>query len=118
MSNSFSREFLGDTPTKKNQLILFGVTIISVGIVGYKNFNELLNLPIWKSILFLLILLDIFAGAIGNFTKSTQTHYKNNRKKRIIFLFTHIVHIGLLILAVGHIWYASALLAFTIAEVY
>ena len=114
MSNSFSREFLGDTPTKRNMVIIGGITILSVGVIGYKNFTQLSSLPIWKSILFLVVLSDIFAGAIGNFTKSTQEHYKNNAKKRVIFLFMHILHIGILALAVGHVWYTFGLLTYTI----
>ena len=80
--NAFSREFLGENPTRKDQLTILGVTIASIAVIGYFNFDELSALPAWKAILFLLMLLDIFAGAIGNFTLSTQLWYKNKPKKR------------------------------------
>ncbi|MBB6461987.1 hypothetical protein [Flammeovirga kamogawensis] len=114
MSNAFSKEFLGDTPIKKDQIKIWGVTLFSIGCIVYSNFTELTELPIWKAILFIVMLLDIFAGAVANFTKSTQTHYKENTKKRIIFLFSHLLHIGFLVLAIGHAYYCFALLAYTI----
>lgn len=114
MSNAFSREFLGETPTRKDQLTIFGVTILLLGAIGYKSFPELSNLPIWKAILFMLMAFDIFAGAIGNFTKSSQTYYKNKAKKRVMFYFEHLIHIGLIALAVDYIWYVFGLLAYTI----
>ncbi|OHX64556.1 hypothetical protein [Flammeovirga pacifica] len=115
MSNAFSREFLGDNPTKKDLLKIGGVTLLAVVTIGYSNYAELSELPIWKSILFLLMLSDIFAGAIGNFTKSTQDHYKNDTKKRVTFLLMHILHISLLVVAVGHVWFGIGLFVYTIA---
>lgn len=75
---------------------------------------ELTQMAIWRSILFMLMAFDIIAGAIGNFTKSSQEWYKNKPKKRVIFYFEHLIHIGLLILAIGHTEYLLALLAYTI----
>ncbi len=85
-----------------------------MAIIGFKNYPELSSMPIWKPILFLVMVLDIIAGAIANFTKSSQDYYKNNTKKRIIFLFMHFLHIGFLILAVGHLWYSLSVLIFTL----
>lgn len=112
---TFVREFLGEHPTKKDKATIFGVTFVSLVLIGYKSFPELDNLPIWKAMLFMLMSFDIFAGAIGNFTLSTQIWYRNKPKKRVIFFFEHFIHIGLLIVAVGHPWYLLALLAYTIA---
>lgn len=112
--NALVREFLGENPTKKDLLIIWGMAILSIGTIGFKNWNELSGLPIWKTVLFLLILVDIFAGAIGNFTLSTQLWYKNKPKKRVVFYFEHLVHIGLLTLAVGHLWFSFGLLLYTI----
>ncbi|MEM6723860.1 MAG: hypothetical protein AAF598_07460 [Bacteroidota bacterium] len=114
MSNAISREFLGDHPTKKDQLFIFGITFLCLGIIGYQNFDALAALPLWRSLLFLLMVLDIIAGAIANFTKSTQDHYRGDPRKRVTFLLMHFIHIGLLILAVGHLWYALALLVYTL----
>ncbi len=113
--SAFSREFLGETPRKKDKMTIFGVTFLLLGIIGYKSLPGLTNMPLWKTLLFLLVAFDILAGAIGNFTKSSQTYYKNKPKKRVIFYFEHFVHIGLLVLAVGHGWYSFGLLAYTIA---
>lgn len=114
MSKNFLSEFLGDAPTKKDQLVIFTTTFLLLGIIGYQNYLELSNLPLWKGGLFLLMALDIIAGAIANFTKSTQAHYKNDTQKRVTFLLMHFMHIGLLILAVGHWKYCLGLLGFTL----
>lgn len=109
-------EFLGDNPNKKDIIKISITTLIVTTIIGYFNYSEISGLPIWKAILFFIILADIFAGAVGNFTKSTQLKYSNNTKKRVSFLFAHIVHIGVLVLAVGHVYYGFGVLAFTIAS--
>lgn len=111
---SLSREFLGENPERKDLTVIFAVTLILLGTITYKSLPELKILPIWKSLLFLLTAADILAGAIGNFTKSTQAFYKNKPKKRIMFFFEHLLHIGFVILAIGHAWYCLALLAYTI----
>jgi len=112
--NAFIREFLGENPTKKDVLTILGITFLLMGAIGFVNWSELSQLPIWKTIIFLLMLFDIFAGAIGNFTLSTQLWYKNKPKKRVMFYFEHMIHIGLLILAIGNLWYCVGLLAYTI----
>lgn len=117
MSNlfsTFSREFLGENPTKKDKTTIFSVSFLLLAVIGYSNLSELSNIPIWKVILFLIMAFDIIAGAIGNFTKSSQKWYRNKPKKRVLFYFEHFIHIGLLVLAVGHAWYCFSLLAFTI----
>lgn len=114
MSNAFSREFLGESPTKKDQVLVFSIAILVMGVIGYFNYEQLSAMPLWKPVLFLLMILDIVSGAVANFTKSTQLYYRNNNK-RVTFLLIHFIHIGLLVLAVGHIWYCLAVLAFTLA---
>lgn len=111
---AFAREFLGENPTKKDKTTIFSVTFVLLGIIGYYNFTALSELPTWKASLYLLMAFDIIAGAIGNFTQSSQLWYKNKPKKRVAFYFEHFIHIGLLVLAVGHAWYCFALLAYTI----
>ena len=112
--SAFSREFLGETPTQKDVMTILSVTFVLLAVIGYYNLSELSNIPLWKTVLFMIITADIIAGAIGNFTKSSQKWYKNKPKKRVRFYFEHFIHIGLLVLAVGHAWYCFGLLAFTI----
>ncbi|GAA6134468.1 hypothetical protein NBRC116188_12570 [Oceaniserpentilla sp. 4NH20-0058] len=110
----FSKEFLGETPTQKDKLTILSVTVVLLVVIVYYNSAELSDIALWKSVLFLIVALDIIAGAIANFTKSSQEWYKNKPKKRVIFYFEHVIHIGLLTLAVGHTWYCFGLLVFTI----
>ena len=114
MSNAFSREFLGESPTRNDQVLIFSISFLVMGVIGYFNYEQLAEMQIWKSILFLVMIFDIASGAVANFTKSTQLYYRDNMK-RVIFLLIHFIHIGLIVLAVGHIWYCLAVLAFTLA---
>lgn len=118
MSNAFSREFLGETPTTKDKLTIFSVTLLLMAIIGYFNYAELSSMPLWKPILFLLMVLDIIAGAIANFTKSSQEYYKNNTKKRVQFILFHVVHIGLIYVAVGYFWFCLSVLAYVLAAAF
>lgn len=61
---------------------------------------------------------DIIAGALANFTKSTQKKYSNNDKSRIVFLGLHVIHMGLIYLGAGHLWYCVGILAYTLVGAY
>lgn len=111
----FAREFLGENPKSQDKVTIFGVTVLLLVAIWYNNSTELSEIDLWKVGLFMLMAFDIIAGAIGNFTKSSQLWYANKPKKRVIFYFEHLIHISLLVLAIGHAWYCFALLAYTIA---
>ena len=114
MSNAFSREFLGESPTRHDQVLIFSSAFLIMAFIGYFNYEQLSAMATWKLILFLVMILDIVSGAVANFTRSTQLYYKDT-VKRVAFLFMHFIHIGLIILAVGHAWYCFAVLSFTLA---
>ncbi len=107
------KEFLGETPKRKDVIAISSATTVLVSIIIYKN-NELLSeLAVWKIVLFATIAFDIVAGAIANYTESTQRYYGSYNSKRVTFL---IMHVAILYLAVGYLWFCLIILVYTIVS--
>ena len=102
---SFLHDILGESQTV-GELLTIG--ILSVGITStlYVAFPEMArDLPIWRSTLVYLLILDIVAGCVANFTRSTNNHYSRRSKERWIFIAVHVhlpVIAGLLGTGLGH----------------
>ena len=76
-------------------ILLFGAGI-TFGL--YVIFPELVqSVPLWRSVLALLLIFDIIACSISNFTKSTNNYYAERRNLRLVFISVH-VHIVLIAL--------------------
>ncbi|RJE88425.1 hypothetical protein D3P07_10500 [Paenibacillus sp. 1011MAR3C5] len=45
---------------------------------------------LWRTVLALLLIFDIFAGCIANFTASTSNYYAVRSAKRLIFISVHL----------------------------
>lgn len=71
--------FLHDVFGKKQSLVsiftilLFGGLLTAILYWMYPEMTS--NLPVWRSALSLLLIFDIFAGCIANFTLSTSNYY-------------------------------------------
>ncbi|GIN96969.1 hypothetical protein J6TS1_28390 [Siminovitchia terrae] len=97
-------------------ILLFGG--ILTGALYYR-FPELANdLPVWRSTLALLLIFDVFAGVIANFTVSTSNFYAARKRNRIVFIAIH-VHIVLIALLLNtNIGYSVGIWAYTIIGAY
>ncbi|NRA88516.1 MAG: hypothetical protein HRU28_14255 [Rhizobiales bacterium] len=77
-------------------VIIFG---LSVPVILYLVFGQYFGqLPTWKIILAMVFILDIAAGCIANFTKSTNNFYDQRPKHRWIFI---AIHFHIIIVAYG-----------------
>ena len=101
----FLHDILGESQTIGE---LLAITALSLGITTtlFVASPEMTRgLPIWRSTLAYLLVLDIVAGCVANFTRSTNNHYASRRKERWIFIAIH-VHLllmaGLLKTGIGH----------------
>ncbi|MFD1427528.1 hypothetical protein JOD24_002730 [Kroppenstedtia sanguinis] len=92
-------------------ILLFG-GILTAAL--YYRFPELIgHLPVWRSALALLLIFDIFAGCIANFTASTSNFYAARKTNRIVFIAIHI-HIVLVALLLNtDIGYSLGIWAYT-----
>ncbi|WP_068783467.1 hypothetical protein [Paenibacillus phocaensis] len=93
------RQSLGSILT----ILLFGGLLTAVLYWMYPEMTS--NLPVWRSVLSLLLIFDIFAGCIANFTPSTSNYYATRTRNRIVFIAIHfhVVLIGVLLnTAIGY----------------
>ncbi|PWA06062.1 hypothetical protein DCC39_17695 [Pueribacillus theae] len=110
--------FLHDVFGKKQSvasilaILLFGGALTAA---LYYRFPELTgHLPAWRSTLAILLIFDVFAGCIANFTASTSNFYAARKTNRVIFIAIH-VHIVLIALLLNtNIWHSLGIWAYTI----
>lgn len=72
------------------------------------------QVPAWRSALALLLIFDVFAGCIANFTASTSNYYATRRTNRIVFIAIHIHIVLVALLLYTNIEYALGVWAYTI----
>lgn len=93
-------------------LLFGGLLTIAVGFI-YPEITK--SLPIWRSALALLLIFDIFAGCIANFTISTSNFYASRKRNRTVFIAIHVHIIMIALLLHTDIGYAVGIWAYTIA---
>ena len=115
---SYLHEVFGESQTKSELLaiLLFGVGSATLLFIMFPEMT--LTLPLWQSILAYLLVLDIFAGCVANFTRSTSNYYAARDKERLVFIAIH-VHILIVawLLGIG-LWSALTVWGYTIASAY
>ncbi len=68
-------------------IIAFGISLPIILFIQYPILFS--SLPLWKSIIAILLITDIAAGFIANFTKSTNNFYAKRPKNRWICIAIH-----------------------------
>lgn len=99
--------------------VLFTIVFFGVGFATFLFFmfpEMTLNLPLWQSVIAYLLVADIFAGCVANFTRSTSNYYAVRDKQRLVFIAIH-VHILIVawLLGIG-LWNAIIVWGYTIAS--
>lgn len=93
-------------------IILTGVGVATVLFIAVPEMTQ--GLPLWQTSLAYLLTLDIAAGCVANFTRSTNNHYAARSRERLVFIAVH-VHILLLAGLLGiELWPAILVWAYTI----
>lgn len=103
---SFFHDVFGEYQSAGSLLsiFLFGGGLTAALFIGYPEMT--ISLPLWRSALAFLLIFDIFAGCIANFTSSTSNFYAARKTNRVIFLAIHV-----------HILLVALLLQFELAYV-
>lgn len=73
---------------------MFGIGLTSAIIIKYPNSYRDIDFP--RRLFAFILIFDIFAGCIANFTVSTNNYYAKSKRKRLIFI---IVHVHLLVIS-------------------
>ncbi|MFC4598149.1 hypothetical protein [Cohnella hongkongensis] len=112
---SYLHDVFGETPAKGAMagILLFGGLLTAALYWRFPDMSD--RLPAWRIGLALLLIFDIFAGCIANFTESTSNYYAERKRHRIVFLAVHI-HLVLVALLLGtDIGHATGVWVYTIA---
>jgi len=109
----FLHDLLGKSQTLGE---LLTIAVLSAGVttalfVRYPEVTQ--GIPFWRSILAYLLVLDIVAGCIANFTRSTNNHYAARSKQRLVFIAIHIHLVALAWLLEIGFSYAVLIWAYT-----
>ncbi|QOS81843.1 hypothetical protein JNUCC31_13925 [Paenibacillus sp. JNUCC31] len=92
-------------------LLFGGLLTTTMGLI----FPELTgNLPVWRIVLALLLIFDIFSGCIANFSPSTSNFYAVRKTNRIVFIAIHFHIVIVAFLLNTDIGYAIGIWAYTI----
>ncbi|MFD0867945.1 hypothetical protein [Paenibacillus residui] len=94
-------------------VLLFGGGLTALLYFLYPEMTA--HLPVWRSILALLFIFDIFSGCIANFTASTSNFYAARKKNRLVFIAIHFHIVIIAVLLNAAIGYSIAVWAYTIA---
>jgi len=86
----FLHDVLGESQTVGEVLAIavFGVGLATLLFLGFPELTQ--DLPLWRSAIAYLLVVDIVAGCVANFTYSTSKHYADSNKKRLVFIAIHV----------------------------
>jgi len=86
---SYLHDVFGESQTIGEILAImfFGVGFAALLFFVFPEMTH--NLPLWRSAIAYLLIADIFAGCIANFTRSTNNYYAARDKHRLVFIAIH-----------------------------
>ena len=86
----FLHDVLGESQTVGEviSIVVFGVGLATLLFFGFPEMTQ--GLPLWRSAIAYLLVVDIFAGCVANFTYSTSNHYAARNKERLVFIAVHV----------------------------
>lgn len=111
---SYLHDVLGESQTIGEILAiaLFGIGFSTLLFLVFPEMTQ--SLPLWRSIIAYLLIADIFAGCIANFTRSTNNYYAARHKQRLVFIAIHVHILIVAWLLETELWNAMIVWGFTI----
>lgn len=94
-------------------ILMFGALLTAALWLRFPQLTD--HLPLWRSALALLLIFDIFAGSVANFTTSTSNYYAARKSNRIVFIAVHVHIVMVALLLNTNIGFAVTVWAYTIA---
>jgi len=97
---SYLHEMLGERQSvaSVSSVLGFAALMTAALFLRYPALYE--ELAVWRSVLASLLIYDICAGCIANFTASTNRYYAERPRLRLVFIAVH-VHLVLVALLLG-----------------
>lgn len=100
------------TPAEILTIALFGLGLATTLFLAFPEMTQ--GVSLWRGVVAYLLVLDIGAGCVANFTRSTSNYYAARPQKRLLFIAIHfhpLVVAGLLAI---ELWPAIMVWAYTI----
>lgn len=66
------------------------LVLLAVPIAVLAVLPALLTVELWRAVLAALLVADIAAGVVANFTRGTNDHYAASAKRRAVFIAVHV----------------------------
>lgn len=103
---SYLHELFGEEQSLRAiaAIVAAGLLIASALFIRFPGITE--GVPLWRGTAAFLLVFDIAAGCLANFTASTNAYYRARPRLRLIFIAVHI-HLPLVAALLGiHLWEA------------
>ncbi|MGY6708790.1 MAG: hypothetical protein ACXIVF_10720 [Rhizobiaceae bacterium] len=111
----FMHEALGESQSIASLTSVFGFGVLGTALLAFVGADLFHQLAWWRSLLALILIFDILAGCVANFTRGTNDYYRSRPRGRWIFVAIH-VHLPLVALLLGaDLMMALVVWAYTIA---
>lgn len=75
-------------PTQLVAILLFGITVPAILATASPDLIE--SVSLWRAVPALLLILDIAAGCVANFTQGTSDFYAGRPRNRWVFIAIHV----------------------------
>lgn len=93
-------------------ILLFGGAVTAVLCAAFPSM--LAETEFWRGLAAVVLIFDICAGCIANFTPSTNHYYAARRKHRLVFIAVHVHIIAIAALLGTDLLYSAAVWGYTI----
>ena len=112
--NEFFHDVFGKKQSVLELIAVFVFSFLATYFI-YNNYsNDTQGVLSWKIIAAFILVADIMAGCISNFTFSTNQHYVKQSKKRLLFILFHIHLLVISFLLDAYFVYAFVFTVYTI----
>lgn len=111
---AYLHEVFGERQTAGHiaAIVLFGAGMTAVWCAVFPSM--LTETAPWRTALALLLIFDVCAGCIANFTPSTSNYYALRRKHRLVFIAVHVHVLLIAWLLEQEAWHAIAVWGYTV----
>jgi hypothetical protein len=86
----FLHDVLGEEQGVLEIILILAVSVVLGMILLFTAFDIFTRVSLWRSILAIVLSIDIYAGCIANFTRGTNNYYATRTKNRILFIAIHV----------------------------
>jgi len=97
---SYLHEVLGERQSVASILAVLGFAVLMSAALFFRYPVLYDGLASWRSVLAIVLIVDICAGCIANFTSGTNRYYAERPRLRLVFIAVH-VHLVLIALLLG-----------------